>query len=111
MKSGLLTIAILLTLTNTSHAAYEVVNCDSIRGTNHSLSLIYVESTLMQVRIQSINSGRPHTLLPVKINNQNFPGYTLYTVAGTSSILKIENKIQEGNGGLVSFSNDEFSCQ
>lgn len=97
-----------LLMTSFAFANTERVNCDSIRGTNRSLLLIIVDSDLKQVRV--LTAARHFVLVPQKINTQNNPDFTFYTVLGQPSILQVENKVLENNGGLVKFSGDEFSC-
>lgn len=112
MKNLSLSLALftLATISLSAHAEYNVVNCDSIRGTSHMLTLVVVDQNLKQVRIQSSNARRSTALMPVKIINQNIKGITLYTVAGLPGLMKVDNQVLTGNGGLVDLANDEFSC-
>lgn len=106
MKTLIAIIA--LTTSTLSFASFNTVNCDSVRGTNNSLSLIIVDHSLKQIRV--INGLRVKALVPSKVVNQELNGVTLYSVSGVVGLMKVENKVLEGNGGLVSLSNDEFSC-
>lgn len=109
MKALILSLMSFTFLTVSAHAEYSMVNCDSIRGTNRSLTLVVVNQDVKQVRVQT-NGSRQRALIPNKILNQNIDGVTLYTVVGLSGFMEVENKVLEGNGGIVKLADDEFSC-
>ena len=112
MKNLSLTLALLtiLAATSVAHAELNMINCDSIRGTNHSLVLVVANQDLKQIRIQSNNGGRSQAILPSKLINQNINGITLYTLLGQTGFMKVDNQVLAGNGGYVELANDEFSC-
>lgn len=89
-------------------AEYNFVNCDSIRGTPHQMTLILANQNLLQIRIKT--GTRARSLMATKLANQNVEGVTLFTVSGVVGLMEVDNQILAGNGGLVKFSNDEFSC-
>jgi hypothetical protein len=110
MLKKLISLLFISIISTSSFAAYEIVNCDSIRGTNRSLSLIIVNNDVKQIRFLNPGSNRPMALMTRKLNIQNFPELTIYSAMGISSLIKVENNILAGNGGLVSIDSDEFSC-
>ena len=99
---------IALTASTLSFAAYETVSCDSIRGTNNTLMLIVVNKDVKQLRVTS--GLRTRALVPRRLINQNIEGKTLYSVSSVLGLMEVDNKLLEGNGGLVRLANDEFSC-
>lgn len=110
MKKTLTSLILFSIISTSAFAGMEIVNCDSIRGTNQAISLIVVNQDIKQVRILNPASNRPHALLASKLNVQNIPNITLYRLMGLPTLMKVDNKVLEGNGGLVSFGSDEFSC-
>lgn len=107
LSGTILSITLLLSLS--AHADYNTINCESIRGTGHILSLIVFNQDLKQVRVEA-NNRRPHPLVPTKVSIQSIEGITVYSLLGMASLLEVDNKVLEGNGGIVKLENDEFSC-
>jgi hypothetical protein len=105
---------ILATLSLTSffslaHADYNLVNCDSVRGTNTLLTLVIANQNLMQVRVL-LGGSRARPIMPRKLANQNIKDITLYSLMGTASLLKVDNTVLTDNFGHVQLESDEFSC-
>jgi hypothetical protein len=93
-----------------AHADYSKITCDSIRGTDHILTLVVVNQDVKQVRVQTAGS-RVHPFVPIRVNNQNIDGVTLYTLnGGVTGFLEVENEVLSGNSGQVRLLGDEFSC-
>lgn len=105
-QSALLSLVLFSSM---AKADVTMINCDSIRGTQRSLTLVVFNQELKQVRVLS-NGSRPRPLIPNKLINQNIEGVTLYTLVGLPGFLQVENKVLEGNGGLIRLDSDEFSC-
>jgi len=91
-----------------AQAEYTFVNCQSNQGKPHNLTLILANQNLVQVRIRV--GTRPRALMPTKLGNQDVQGATLYSVRGMVGVMEVDNQILTGNGGLIKFTNDEFSC-
>lgn len=109
MRSKFLVFIGTCLLSTAALANYNVVNCDSTQGTDHSLTLIVVNNDVKQVRVLS-PGHRTRALVPTRVINQNIEGSTLYTLIGIPGFMEVENKVLEGNRGFVKLSNDEFSC-
>lgn len=99
-----------LIFTTSAFAQLNYINCESTQGSNRFLTLIIANGELKQIRTQSTGS-LPRAMFPEKILNQSLPNFTSYLILGNSSILEVENKILEGNGGQVRFGDDSFTCE
>lgn len=105
----LLALVSLIAFSSLAHAEFNLITCDSVRGTNTALTLVVLNQDVKQVRVQS-NGSRVRALVPNKIINQNIEGVTLYTIVGLTGFMEVENQVLNGNGGYIRLSNDEFSC-
>jgi hypothetical protein len=104
-----LALTLLLALTSTSvFANFSTVTCDSNRGTNHTLTLFVFDKALKQVRVGAGRNSRQRAFMPTRV--QNYPNRTIYTLSGMLGFMQVDNSILEGNGGIVTLQNDEFSC-
>lgn len=101
-----LSTSILLSLS--AQAEYTFATCSSTQGTPHKIVLVLANQSLMQVRIRI--GTRSRALIANKLIDQNTDGVTIYNVRGVEGVMEVDNQILSGNGGLVKFSNDEFSC-
>ncbi len=107
--SSILALLTLTVFTSVAHADYNVINCDSIRGTDHVMTLIVVNQDLKQVRVET-TGNRPRPYIPTKVANQNVEGITLYALGEVAGLMEVDNQVLEGNGGQVRLLNDVFSC-
>jgi hypothetical protein len=90
------------------NAAFDSATCSSIQGTPHQITLVMANQNLLQVRFRA--GTRSKALMVTKLPDQNAEGVTIYNVNGVVSLMEVDNQILSGNGGIVKFSNDEFSC-
>jgi hypothetical protein len=101
---------VLLTLSSSAFAQFEMVRCQSILGAERDLSLVIVNSALKEIRPISNNTERARALIPRKIMNQCMPGKTLYTIVGSDILVEIENKILNGEAGILKVDAEDFNC-
>ena len=92
-----------------ARAEYNLVNCSSIQGTPHQMTLVLANQNLLQIRIRI--GTRARAFMATKQEVQNVEGVTLYSVRGVAGVMELDNQILTGNSGLVKFPKDEFSCQ
>ncbi len=93
---------------NSAFANYQLVNCDSIRGTENRMQLIVVNNEVKQIRVTS--GMRSKAFIPNKLQIQNVENKTIYSVVGMPGLFQVDNGVLNDQGGLVQFANDEFSC-
>jgi hypothetical protein len=106
MKNLILLVTFLTA--NSAFANYQLVNCDSIVGTENSMQLIVVNNDVKQIRVTS--GMRTKAFIPNKLQIQNIENKTIYTVVGIPGLFQVENTVLNDGGGIVQFANDEFSC-
>lgn len=86
-----------------------VRECASSRGTNAELTLYIYDGELTHLRVQA-GAVRARPLPFQKLAVQNDPGFTVFTIPGSSSIMRIENTVFDGQRGVVEITGDSFSC-
>lgn len=109
MKKTIFAFITFSTITFNVNAGTNLVNCNSIIGTNRNVILVVVDNVLRQIRVQP-NSSHPQAFFPHKVTNSNIDGVSIYTVRGMIGFLQVENQILEGNPGLIKLANDELTC-
>ena len=102
---------LMMTLSATAFASTEFVDCFSMRGTGHELTLVVARQELRQVRVLS-SGNRQRAFLPIRLNNQTTRAYSFYKLPGTSMILEVSNSILTDLRGIVRAldGSDTFSC-
>ena len=100
--------ALTLIISLGAQAAGTSLSCMSLNGSNRELIVFVADQNLFQVRV--VEGYRQRVIPVVKLANQNIEGVTLYSVAGGSALLELENQILDGVGGKLRFNGDTFSC-
>ncbi len=111
MKKLIFTLTVVI-LTISSYGAYAeltIVNCNSHLGTDHNLSLVIVDNSLREIRVQTLES-RLKALIPRKLMNQCIEGRTLFAILGSHSTLELDDAILSGGEGLLKMDDEEFGC-
>ncbi len=103
-----LILLVTLFAANSAFANYQVVNCDSIRGSENTMQLIVLNNDVKQIRVT--NGMRSKAFIPNKLQIQNIENKTIYTVVGMHGLFQVDNSVLNDAGGIVQFANDEFSC-
>ena len=105
-----LTLVVLFISSNAAHAELSIVNCNSHLGTDHNLSLVIVNNSLREIRIQTLES-RIKALVPRKLMNQCIEGRTLFAILGSHTTLELDDAILSGGEGLLKMDDEEFGCK
>jgi hypothetical protein len=93
-----------------AEASLSTLNCGSTMGAGNELLLFVANQNLLQVRVLTNNGSHQRALLVNKLANQNIKGVTLFTIAGSSELLEVENVVLDGQDGHVRLAGDTFSC-
>lgn len=99
--------ALLLFTAITTNASVNTVSCYSSRS-GDDIEIYIANQELKAIRV--LNNGLPQQFLTSKIQNQNLPNQTAYTVAFTNSIVLVDNALLQTNVGNLTIDGETFIC-
>lgn len=103
-----ITFALLISLFSLSAWSTTFVTCDSVTGSNRTLSLAIKDARLFLVNVQTAGShARAFAATAITTDGDT----SFYALSGSPAILEVQNSVLQLEGGLLNIGEEKFVCE